>query len=636
MSSRAVVSWGRHRACRSLLFVAGVLCCAAVPATGQERPDAPVAFVRTYATRLPAAWRERLAHGAPAEREEAALVMRGGGPEVVSPLLEALGDSVEAVVRTAAGSLGYFPDYVRYGAERALFDADAPHRAWGAGQVLGRLGRSSQDVLLRALVSPAARVRSAAIRGFAWADTWDAEVVVPALRMAMRDSVAMVCRAATAEVRRIEERRARQEAGLLTRARDSSALVRTTAMGGLGELKGPSPRVVETLLRGLRDPVCDVWAAAASALHGLQERPGVVRALARAVRRRDGREIEPSGPGQWTRCDTAREHTISALTQVGAEAGTWLHGEVDGILAGFLTGADETARLLTLDGLYPFDGPAVRAALWRLMDSSHGWSRAEAVHALRYRDSTSTAFRERLVQLADDTSHAVRWEALHGLDHYGAPGWAAMLPLLQSPVRGTRVLAGALLASQDLPDSTDARLSHLSGCETPVTGRPWAETEQELAGRWRLVMVGPLPALDTTPDATEATDTVARGLLELWVADTLHRYARTPEGARMARAEWYTPLSGATTLDPGPLGARSLPVSLGSRDPARPGLSVVERLPEAGLEVPFSMVAGATGESEIWLALVVEAVTERGMRGWWHYGFYQQTVLGLWCAEREP
>ncbi|MBK8006721.1 MAG: hypothetical protein IPK12_23315 [Gemmatimonadetes bacterium] len=292
------------------------------------------------------------------------------------------------------------------------------------------------------------------------------------------------------------------EAGLLAQARDTSGAVRVKAMARMDDLSAPSDRIVAALIRGTRDPVCDVWERAVYALADLATRRGVLDALERSSQRWGGATLEPQqDPRDWTSCYSAIESTIEALAQLPQTLPPRALSQADRALARLFEDPNPFVRYLALRHVPSPAGPAVRAALRKALWDTEPGLRADAIWWVRKQDTTSTEIRARLEELAGDSLRRIREAAMNALPAYGPEGKAAVQRFLASARREVRIAAAVVAHRGTFPDSLQARLSDLAGCGTTrIVGGPRVFPDS-LAGTYRLVMVGAGPVRDALEPA---------------------------------------------------------------------------------------------------------------------------------------
>ena len=439
---------------------------------------------------------------------------------------------------------------------------------------------------------------------------------------------------------RPEAAAAQVEADLLAQARDTSGAVRAQAMARMDRLSAPSDRIVAALIRGTRDPVCDVWERAVYALADLATRRGVLDALERASRRWGGATLEPQqDPRDWTSCYSAIESTIEALAQLPQTLPPRALSQADRALARLFEDPNPFVRDLALRHVPSPAGPALRAALQKALWDTEPGLRADAIWWVRKQDTTSTEIRARLAELAGDSLRRIREAAMNALPAYGPEGKAAVQRFLASPRREVRIAAAVVAHRGTFPDSLQARLSDLAGCGAArIVGGPRVFPDS-LAGTYRLVMVGAGPVRDAFEPAAQEVDSVVAGQMELWVQDTLHRWGHDRAGQRVPSTGSYSPLGGATDLDVARLGINSLGRPLSQRGD-NPGIRTYVRLPEGVATDGFSLRFGEIGGifDAPWLRLMVWSASEAGFRGTWVYGlgYPDDRWYGLFCAVRLP
>ena len=199
------------------------------------------------------------------------LRLKPNSPEVVRALIDALGDTVDAVRMSAAFALtsaGVRAEGAVPGLHDALHDTAHPAVRWQAAMILGSLGPSagqtSVPVLTEALADPDPQVRAAAAEALGHIGQLSAPAL-PKLYILLRDADADVRRKVVEALPNIS--RDTSMIGLLIGAlSDSAPEVRRSAVTALGTLGTPTDRVIEALAHALTDPWAAVRAAAGLAL----------------------------------------------------------------------------------------------------------------------------------------------------------------------------------------------------------------------------------------------------------------------------------------------------------------------------------------------------------------------------------
>lgn len=199
------------------------------------------------------------------------LRVRPNSPEVVRALIDALGDTVDAVRMSAAFALtsaGVRGEGAVPGLHDALHDTAHATVRWQAAMILGSLGPSagqtSVPVLTEALADPDPQVRAAAAEALGHIGQLS-EPALSKLYILLRDTDADVRRKAVEALPNIS--RDTSMIGLLIGAlSDSAPEVRRSAVTALGALGTPTDRVIDALAHALTDSWAAVRAAAALAL----------------------------------------------------------------------------------------------------------------------------------------------------------------------------------------------------------------------------------------------------------------------------------------------------------------------------------------------------------------------------------
>jgi len=129
-------------------------------------------------------------------------------------------------------------------------------------------------------------------------------------------------------------------------------------------------------------------------------------------------------------------------------------------------------------------------------------------------------------------------------------------------------------------------------------------------------------------------DSVVRGRLSLWIADSPHRYyTGSPDYPDHVSDSVTFPLAGASDVDLETLGEVSLAYSVGSRNRDRPG---VQGTRSGGLV--FGNAAGPQGMNlDAGVFFQILAITGQGFSGDWIDGGRRSPLpAGVFCAVRLP
>ena len=217
-------------------------------------------------------------------------------PEVVRALIDALGDTVDAVRMSAAFALtsaGVRAEGAVPGLHDALHDTAHAAVRWQAAMILGSLGPSagqtSVPVLTEALSDPDPQVRAAAAEALGNIGQVAAPAL-PKLYVLLRDVDADVRRKTVEALPNIA--RDTSMIGLLIGAlSDSAPEVRRSAVTALGALGTPTDRVIEALAHALTDSWAAVRAAAALALAQIGPAARASRTALLAARRDSNAQV---------------------------------------------------------------------------------------------------------------------------------------------------------------------------------------------------------------------------------------------------------------------------------------------------------------------------------------------------------